>query len=86
MAEPGEIEGGVGGQALNKAPQYHVSCVFLWVLLCLCAVTHSAGALRVAVSAQVEAALPRRHGHDRCVDQAQLHNAGIVAPQVAGEM
>lgn len=55
-------------------------------VLCLRAVTHSAGALGGAVSAQEEAALLGRDGHDRRVDQAQLHDAGVVVPQAAGEM
>lgn len=54
--------------------------------MCLYAVTHSAGALGGAVSTQVESALLRWHGHDRRVDQAQLHDASVVAPHVASEM
>lgn len=73
-------------KTLNKATAQHTICGFFFCVLCLRAVTHSAGALGVAVSAQVEAALLGRHGHDRRVDQAQLHDAGVVAPQAAGEM
>lgn len=58
----------------------------MFCVLCLRAVTHSAGTLGGAVSAQEEAALLGRDGHDRRVDQAQLHDAGVVAPWPAGEM
>lgn len=90
MAEPGRYRVGSEVKALNKVPQHHVfllsKCFVGFTVKCLYAVTHSAGALGGAVSAQVEAALLGRHGHDRRVDQAQLHNASVVAPQAAGEM
>lgn len=43
--------------------------------------THSLSALGGAVSAEGEGVLFGRHGHDGGVDQAQLQDAGVVAPQ-----
>lgn len=45
--------------------------------------THPLGALVGAVPGEDEGGLARGHGHHRRVDQAQLHDAGIVAAQAA---
>lgn len=39
-----------------------------------------------AVAGEVEAVLFRRDGHDGRVDQAQLHDPGVVAPQTGRVM
>lgn len=43
--------------------------------------THQLGAFVSAISCEDEGVLARGNGHHRCVDQAQLHDAGIVASQ-----
>ena len=43
--------------------------------------TYGLGALGRAVAGEVEGVLPGGHGHDGGVDQPQLHDAGVVAPQ-----
>lgn len=43
--------------------------------------THQLGAFVGAISREDEGVLARGNGHHRCVDQAQLHDAGIVASQ-----
>lgn len=48
--------------------------------------THGLGALGGAVSAQVEGVLLWRRSHDGGVNQAQLHDGGIVAPQTGRVM
>lgn len=43
--------------------------------------THLLGAFVGAVPSEDEGSLPRGHGHQRRVDQAQLHDASIVGTQ-----
>lgn len=51
-----------------------------------CTCTHSPSTPGAAVSAEREGALLGGHGHDGGVDQAQLHDAGVVAPQTGRVM
>lgn len=43
--------------------------------------THQLGALVGAIACEDEGVLARGNGHHRCVDQAQLHDAGIMTAQ-----
>ena len=46
--------------------------------------TYSLGTLGGAVAVEVEGVLFGWDSHDRGVDQAQLHDPGIVVPQTGG--
>lgn len=48
--------------------------------------THRLGTLGGAVPAQLEGVLFWRHRHDWRVNEAQLHDAGIVPPQIGRVM
>lgn len=73
------------GREGGPADSYsHISTINK-AFVCVCD-THGPSALGGAVSTQVEGALFGRDGHDGSVDEAQLHDAGVVPPQAGGVM